>query len=43
MPTAVFYSAYPELSAPVLDRIRAVRSGINARDEASAQTWLAQL
>jgi hypothetical protein len=43
VPTTVFYSAYPELSAPVLDRIRAVRSGINARDEASAQSWLAQL
>jgi hypothetical protein len=43
VPTAVFYSAYPEYSAPVLDRFRAVRSGINARDEASAQTWLARL
>jgi len=43
VPTRVFYSAYPEYSAPQLDRIRAVRSGINARDEASAAPWLARL
>lgn len=44
VPTTVFYSAYPEYSAPQLDRFRAIRSGINARDdEASAAAWLARL
>jgi hypothetical protein len=42
-PTRVFYSAYPQHSAPNLDRFTAVRVGINRRDEDSAQPWLAQL
>jgi len=43
VPTTVFYSAYPNYSAAELDRFREVRSGINARDEASAASWLARL
>lgn len=43
VPTRVFYSAYPEFTAPNLDRFSSVRSGINDRDEASAQSWLAHL
>jgi len=43
VPTTVFYSAYPSYSAAELDRFREVRSGINARDEASAASWLARL
>jgi len=43
VPTVVFYSAYPESSAPNLDRFSSVRLGFRDRDPARAATWLGQL
>ena len=39
----VFHSAYPESSAPNLDRFSSVRLGFRDRDDAAAASWLAQL
>jgi hypothetical protein len=36
VPTVVFYAAYPDFSAPNVDRFTAVRRGIARRDDASA-------
>jgi hypothetical protein len=43
VPTVVFHSAYPESSAPNLDRFSSVRLGFRDRDDAAAASWLAQL
>ena len=43
VPTVVFYSAYPQSSAPNLDRFSSVRLGLRDRDPARAASWLGQL
>jgi hypothetical protein len=43
VPTPAFYSAYPQSSAPDLDRFSSVRLGLRDRDPARAASWLAQL
>jgi hypothetical protein len=43
VPTVVFYSAYPQSSAPNLDRFSRVRLGFRDRDRRTAASWLGQL
>lgn len=43
VPTPAFYSAYPQSSAPNLDRFSSVRLGFRDRDRRTAAAWLEQL